>query len=302
MMKKIILSILIWVFALNNISANEVNIVELKEWDIIKKIENHCERDLEPYILWNNNILTEEDRELYNLDNWKTFTKINLVLSKFNNKLSLLSEYKKINIFNKIIKNINNLNEDKFSNKTNLIFNILRDKIEMNVENIIERQKCKPNIIEFWAWVKVIRKWFTYKLMYNSSIIDKWYLDYTNFENKNKNIILINKYIEGTITLSKWFIIFNKKNWNYYKTNRLNIRNIKLWKNGIYFTEHWENWYSNLIMIDNNKNEKVLYKGKPDSWDNTIIIENYELLVNKQIKVFYEKWYKLKKEITIDIE
>jgi hypothetical protein len=85
-----------------------------------------------------------------------------------------------------------------------------------------------------------------------------------------------------------------------------NIFKIETWKNGIFIQLSWKWWYWALIFIDNkNYKRKTLFKNTDDSFiwkkeDRQEII-NFELMINKQVKIFYRDYNYEKKEKVINL-
>jgi len=68
------------------------------------------------------------------------------------------------------------------------------------------------------------------------------------------------------------------------------------WKSWKYFILVWTDWSTDFRMVTNSWANISLYSWKSNSWIDTRVIYDYELLINKQIKVFYYKWEEKNKE------
>ena len=74
------------------------------------------------------------------------------------------------------------------------------------------------------------------------------------------------------------------------------------WKSWKYYILVSEEWTTDFRMVTNEWNNISLFKWNTNFWEESIIIYDYELMINKQIKVFYYKWTnKTKEEKIIDL-
>ena len=211
-------------------------------------------------------------------------------------------------------------------NKTNVIENKTEDNSNLINENINEEKPEKLTIInnelnndnnnseiikDYWSWLIYKKDKNNLFLYFNKENVfkDKRNISFDiNTNNIHKDLLVLTKYDnadEKELGFPTGSIIFNKLNKNYYFLNYHYWYKSKflLWENGIYFIVWWQNWYSDLRMITNKWKDISLFKWKEDNWKETIEVYDYELLLNKKIKVFYTKWLiKEKKEKIINLE
>lgn len=197
-----------------------------------------------------------------------------------------------------------------------------------------------PYIEDFWNKVKIVMTWYEKKWEFNEIIYEKdFFINFIGsketmstdkiFEKVNEEILSI----EEQYCISKWLKIWLdnnlnkvciKSDWtkcsldlfykdkcsvklsiNIFENNKEEVKiltwitNIQIWKSWKYFLEDWINLNNSLKFIDNNLKEIILF---PEIWDNKVEITNYELMYNKQIKVFYiELKSMINNEIIIDL-
>ena len=99
-----------------------------------------------------------------------------------------------------------------------------------------------------------------------------------------------------TTTSLNWSIVWKEDLKEVWKTKTLKIQVWKSWK---YFIEELSDWKTILRVIKNDWKNVIIFE-----WDidQKIIITDFELMYNKRIKVFYQKWdNKILKEKVIDL-
>lgn len=156
---------------------------------------------------------------------------------------------------------------------------------------------------DFWNWL-ILKENNNIKYLYLNEKLLLQDSEDTKFEydskNSNNKIISLKKF-NSEYAIWKEMIIDLRNN-KFYDLNYSTIDKVKLWKTGIYFIVFWPNWYSNLRIINNEWEDKSIFMWKPDNWDETIIIYDYELMLYKKIKVFYYHWTgKFKDEKVLDL-
>lgn len=160
--------------------------------------------------------------------------------------------------------------------------------ISHDVNNDIDTWYIK----DFWNGIIVEQdKYHTYVYFNDISIFQSTKdIYFEKNEESIENISILTKYNISDAGFQSWNIILNHVNKTYFILDEAYISKISMGKSGIYYIVGWENWYSDLRMIDSLWNNKSLFKWSSDNWDETIIIYDYQLMLNQKIKVLYYHW------------
>lgn len=78
------------------------------------------------------------------------------------------------------------------------------------------------------------------------------------------------------------------------KKNEFNIVKIKMWKSWKYYIQTNNNWDTILTVTRNDWKKRSIFKWV---YNNNVEVIDYELMVNKQVKVFYNIWDSTKEQI-----
>lgn len=239
---------------------------------------------------------------------------------------------------NKISKNINKNNEEKtefnsvISQENNENIIILNDN-EVSIKDLwnwfsLEQIWDKSNLIYSWkeiySWNHEYKKTFLYE-DFCEKLIDVWPKWKENFDtlSKKEQKECFKENVKKTVSVKKISdILFNiyRSSYEWYIDNLLfntltkkiegewfgNISKIETWKSGVFIQNFWRWGYWSLIFIDNKNNErKILFQNTDDSftWKNEDRREiiDFELMINKQIKIFYRDFNFEKKEKIINL-
>ena len=269
----------------------QINEIQLFSKESIKTFNEKCENEI--CFFWDYPNSERYNNQKNAINNNSTYWKYKL--KKFNNRNYLVSNHK-CNGDSCVMREYTTFIDDTKID----IWIVIKDNTENNkADRLFENFYINKlnNSKNFWNWL-VLKKINSENFIY---FLDKKIYKLNENEFLEDNFKILNNNFKIFEITSKnfivWNIILDKKNNKIYKTKWGSIQKIELWKNWLYTLKHYPWGWTSVGVIDFKWEEKIIHKLE----DIKTSIYDFELLIDKKMKIFYTWMWNKKEEITLDL-